>query len=133
MKMKKPNRKPRNEPSLEKYTYYDHENVVQDDGITIINFTWNNKEKDKGWQFSHFEDSHGFRLLSIEEQTDDYAQLLMSSSKEINEEDQKRADIAEDEIIFEYSYGAALAGRGGFFVKSKTEDRVLRCKGTWIS
>jgi hypothetical protein len=136
--MKTPTKEPRNEPSLEKYTYYDHTTVVQEDG-RIAKFTWNNKERDKGWQFSHWEDAHGFMLL---EDTDlRHAHLLIDSEVTLGshcDEEVRRLKrdfaLADNEELHEYSYGGFLSGRGGLYVTPKdSPGKVLRSKGVWMS
>ena len=76
--MKTPARPPRNEPTLEKYTYYDSEVVVQPSGERAA-FTWSSNKKELGWVFDHWEDEAGFVLLPLKERDDKFAQLLIDS------------------------------------------------------
>jgi len=76
--VKTPARPPRNEPTLEKYTYYDSEVVVQPNGERAA-FTWSSKKKELGWVFNHWEDEAGFVLLPLEGRDDKFAQLLIDS------------------------------------------------------
>lgn len=133
--MKTPAKEPRNEPTLEKYTYYDHEVVVQEDG-RFAKFTWNNKEREKGWQFSHWEDKEGFRIFEDEDLR--VAHHLLDSEipfgTHISFWDVPSLYLSDTEELHEFKYGGVMSGRGGFYVTPKNEPgNVLRAKWIWMS
>ncbi len=142
--MKLPDRPPRNEPSLEKYHYYDHETVIQDDG-QIASFDWCNKERDKGWQFVGYEDKYGFHIWTEEDHKrmwDEGTRIeeLLLTSIDKNPYHNSQEDlgpdfkIADDEELHAYEYGGTLSQRGGWFVVSIFDPyKILRSKQTWLS
>jgi hypothetical protein len=156
--VKTPARPPRNEPTLEKYTYYDSEVVVQPNGERAA-FTWSSKKKELGWVFNHWEDEAGFVLLPLEGRDDKFAQLLIDSECDDERrsikhppEPKKPVEIAEadnkeqawlnlikqllkpHEVLKQYSYGGVMSGRGGYFVINECDPtKVLRYRQTWLS
>lgn len=135
--MKTPDREPRNEPSLENYTYYDHQVVVQDDG-RFAKFTWNNKERNKGWQFSHWEDQAGFNIF--EDKDIKTAHLLIDSEIPLWSHLDKSdfpliSNLLDDsEQLHEFKYGGVMSGRGGFYITPKNAPgNVLRALWVWMS
>lgn len=135
--MKLPTKIPRNEPSLEGYTYYDSAVVEQDDG-RLAKFTWNNKERDKGWQFSHWEDKYGFQIF--EDKHLRTAHMLIDSEIEVGSHcdfiglTELKLVLGDNEQLHEFKYGGPLSGRGGFYITPKDNPgNVLRAKWVWMS
>jgi hypothetical protein len=136
MNLKTPTREPRNVPSLEKYSYWDSENVVQEDG-RIAHFVWNNGEKEKGWQhngfvdkfkFQIFENGEGDKLAEFDspEELKDMEQFILKNEQQY--------ELAENEEIHAYRYGGILSSRAGYFVTPKgNPKKVLRAKMIWMS
>lgn len=112
-------------------TFYDHENVVQEDG-RIVQFNWSLGEEEKGWQFACYRDKYDFRIFEGDEQTGEFAQLLIKSEK--NPDSHIELPIADDEQLHYYEYGGFLSGRGGYFITNINEpNRVLRMQQVWMS
>jgi hypothetical protein len=138
--MKFPTRPPRNEPSLEKYNYYDHEAIIQDDG-TIAAFTWEKDRRNEGWRFVGYKDKHNFNLWSEEDRSRQYSegvtfnQLLIDSKKQpLDPFEAIRNGIKPEEAAYNYSYGGMLSGRGGIFVVNRNEpNKIIRARMDWMS
>lgn len=135
--MKPPTREPRNEPSLEKYTYYDHEVVVQEDG-RLAKFEWNNKERDKGWQFSHWEDKFGFKLFEDKDIRTTHhlldSEIPLGSHIDLSDVPGLKQSLSDTEQLHEFKYGGVMSGRGGFYITPKNQPgNVLRAKWLWMS
>jgi len=135
-----PTRPPRNEPSLEKYNYYDHEKVVQEDG-RIAAFTWESKRKVDGWRFTGYKDKHNFDIWSDEDRIRQYyhgytvQQLLLDSKKEMLDPFEAISEgIKPEEAGYKYEYGGMLSGRGGIFVVNRKEpNKIIRARMDWMS
>jgi hypothetical protein len=137
--MKFPSRKPREiAKHLEHVTcIMDHEDVVQDDG-SIAKFYWMSGEKEKGWQFDYYKDENGFKIWTEKDQTSEYAELLLKSTKDkIDSTFSKHIDdvkLKDDEEIKYYAYGGFLSGRGGFYIINKNEpNKILKSLAVWMS
>jgi hypothetical protein len=143
--MKFLDRKPRNEPSLANYNYYDHETVVQDDG-QIAAFQFENHKRDDGWKFVGYKDKYGFSIWDDKDRTrmwDESVTMekhLVYSTKsgcslsKARQEFGSDFELGEDEIIIEYEYGGPLSGRGGYFIVNKNNPtKILRSIQTWLS
>lgn len=138
--MKTPSREPRNEPSLEKYHYYDKETVVQDDG-RIASFSWCNKDREKGWQFAGWKDAHDFGIWDNNDRARMWDNkitiqelLIESKGAMLDPFEAMEEGVAVDETAYHYEYGGMLAQRGGIFVvKTNDPRRIIRAKMTWLS
>jgi hypothetical protein len=127
-----PERPPRTKPTLEHYTYYDHQVVAQPDG-RLAAFTWNNKQREKGWMFSHWEDADGFHLLNGDEQIGEIAKQLLDAVQLIPE-DEDLPIVGPGEVLHAYEYGGFMSMRGGWFTTDKNApNKVLRYKQTRMS
>lgn len=126
-----PSRNPRNEPSLNDYNYYDHELVTQEDG-KIARFSWCNKEKEKGWQFSNWEDAQGFHI--VDENTNAKFLIQILNSKSNSRFGAYEFKIDDDEEIHNYEYGGILSKRGGVFITKKNNPfKIIKYQGLWMS
>jgi hypothetical protein len=133
--MKYPERQPRDEPSLEKYTYYDNEKVIQDDGRISL-FTWNNKQKDKGWIFDCYVDKNDFHILTEESQNSEFVKLLIKSEFPLTEYpiEFSTYTLEDDEQLHAYRYGSIMSERGGYYITPKNNNfKILKIKQTWLS
>ena len=142
--MKLPTREPRNEPTLEKYNYYDHESVEQEDG-RFASFIFENDKRKEGWRFQGYEDKFGFRIWEEkdhEARWDDkftYEQVLLDSNDpdpyhSLKESFGPDFRVADDEEIRAYVYGGVLSQRGGWFVVKKNQPyHIIRSIQTWLS
>lgn len=138
-----PSREPRNEPSLEAYTYYDHEDVVQADGRMSC-FTWNNKQGDRDWIFDCYKDKYGF---SIRKLSTEMNSLILDNTIVITDMDIICFGLTKDELIEmidyydgygmkigAYEYGGIMSMRSGLFVVTKIEPLlVIGLKGILMS
>ena len=140
--MKFPTRPPRNEPSLEKYNYYDHETVVQEDG-TITAFTWESNRKADGWRFVGYKDGHNFNLWTDDDRARIWSDKMKMTFQDLLLESKKDAldpfeavseGIKVEEAAYRYSYGGMLSGRGGIFVVNRNEpNKIIRARMDWMS
>ena len=142
--MKLPGRPPRNEPNLEPYNYYDHEDVVQDDG-QIAYFQFQSKQREKGWRFMGYKDKYKFNLWTDADRKRmwdnkiTYEQVLLESAfpptwERVREELGPNFKVADDELLYGYEYGSILSMRAGWFVVSKSNPVcILRSIGTRMS
>lgn len=140
MDMVLPSRPPRNEPSLEKYNYYDHETALQPDG-RIAAFEFEAHKRKDGWKFVGYQDVNRFHIWTEKDRArmwDDkitIEQLLLESKGEVlSPFEAMKEGIAPEEACYHYVYGGVLSQRGGLFVVKRDQpDKIIRAKMTWLS
>jgi len=102
------------------------------------------KKVNLGW---HKKDEFGFWIWETEDhfkwwdekKTRTFEQLLLDSKFDpekykIREDLGPDFRIADDEIIYGYSYGGPLSGRGGYFVVKKNQPLlIIRHNPVWLS
>lgn len=70
------------------FQWFDHETVEQPDG-RLAQFSYDSKKPEEGWQFACWKDRYGFTLLEGDDQTGEFAQLLLDSTPEKRAERQR--------------------------------------------